>query len=110
VFVVADANMVAVYSRAPLAVPASHRAAVAELIVRSNWESVVGSLELDYADGEIRFRTSVDVEDVALSQQLLVNLVRDNVIGLDEVLPALRAVAAGQAEPADALATAQRRG
>ena len=35
------------------------RAACAELLTRINWELTMGCFEMNHADGEIRFRTSV---------------------------------------------------
>src|SRR5437868_9878284 len=42
------------------AVPPARRDEVARFLTRSNWELLIGSFEMDYDDGSVRFRTGVD--------------------------------------------------
>ncbi len=49
------------YSIMPGFVPKSKLSAVAEYIARANFGLVIGNFELDFSDGEIRFRTSIDL-------------------------------------------------
>jgi hypothetical protein len=56
------ASILLVLSSLPVRVPAKKRLEAAALLNRFNWKFNVGCFEMDTADGEIRFRTSVDVE------------------------------------------------
>jgi len=40
----------------------SKRGAVAEFINRANYGIIIGNFEMDFADGEIRYKTSIDVQ------------------------------------------------
>ena len=90
------------YSYFPVNVPPAKQAAVAELITRANYGMRVGNFELDYEDGEVRFKTSIDVENVELTHALVSNHVYANVWTMDRYLPALFAVIYGSASPLDA--------
>ena len=54
------------YSILPINVPDNHIGAVAEFITRVNYGMIIGNFELDYNDGEVRYKTSIDVEGDAL--------------------------------------------
>jgi hypothetical protein len=90
------------YVVAPVTVPPARVPAIAELITRANYGLAIGNFELDYADGELRYKTSIDVTGDRLTQPLLHQLVLTNVRVMNHYLPAIAAVLAGTA-PADAL-------
>ena len=46
------------YSVPAAKAPEARRAAVAEFITRVNYGMVLGNFEMDYSDGEIRYKTS----------------------------------------------------
>ncbi|HEX9018927.1 MAG TPA: YbjN domain-containing protein, partial [Anaerolineaceae bacterium] len=70
---------------------------------RANYGMIIGNFELDYQDGEIRYKTSVDVEDVALAESLVQNLVYANVLTMDKYLPGLMRVLYAGIEPIAAI-------
>ncbi|OJX40393.1 MAG: hypothetical protein BGO78_11045 [Chloroflexi bacterium 44-23] len=90
------------YSYFPVNVPPEKRSQIAELITRINYGMRVGNFELDYEDGEVRFKTSIDVENVDLSQALVSNHVYANVWTMDRYLSALFAVIYGNISPQEA--------
>ena len=96
-----DAQRFAFYSH--LLTNAPPTAALAEFIARANYGLALGNFELDYADGEIRYKTSIDVQGDALSTDLVRNLVYANVLTMDQYLPGLRAVLSGSATPTQAI-------
>ncbi len=49
--------------------------AVAEFITRANFGIVIGNFEIDFSDGEIRYKTSIDVEGDRPSFALIKRLV-----------------------------------
>ena len=87
------------YSVYPQMVPEQQRPAMAELLTRLNYGLILGNFEMDYADGEIRYKTSVDVEAGELTPELIKPVVYANLGTMDHYWPALAAVAEGRAEP-----------
>ena len=49
---------------------------VAEYLHRANYGLINGNFELDYEDGEIRYKTFVDFEDATISEEI----VRDSIL------------------------------
>ena len=90
-------------------VPEGARPAVAEYLTRANYGLPLGSFELDYADGEVRFKTSVEVEDDEdkLTFGMIKSLIYSNVITFDRYLTGLMKVAYGGARPEEAVAEAE---
>jgi hypothetical protein len=95
------------YSIAPQRAPEAARPAVAEYLMRANWGLMIGNFEMDYHDGEVRCKTSLQLENTALTVDLLRPLVFDNVVVMDKYLPGLLAVMAGTTTPAEAIAAAE---
>ncbi|MFN8507987.1 MAG: YbjN domain-containing protein [Dehalococcoidia bacterium] len=91
------------YSIGLAATPVERRAALAEFITRANFGLLVGNFEMDMDDGEIRYKTSIDVEGDRLSTALLQQLVRVNLEMMDKYLPGLYAVANEGMEPLAAI-------
>jgi hypothetical protein len=92
------------YSICPINAPESKRMAVAEFIARANYGMIIGNFELDFADGEIRYKTSLDVEGDRLTSALVKRLVYANVMMMDEYLPGIKSVIEGELSPVDAIA------
>ncbi len=65
---------------------------------------IIGNFELDFTDGEIRYKTSIDVEGDRLTSALIRQLVYANVTMMDEYLPGIKAVVEGELSPEDAIA------
>ena len=91
------------YSYGPENVPEDRRQAMAEFITRANFGMVLGNFELDFADGEVRFKTSIDVEGAELTAELIKPVIYANVLTMDEYLPGLLTVSQGSATPEEAL-------
>jgi hypothetical protein len=92
------------YSICPVNAPENKRQAVAEFLTRANSGMIIGNFELDFADGEIRYKTSIDVDGDTLSSALIKRLVYANVTMMDEYLPGIMSVIYGEVEPKDAIA------
>ena len=91
------------YSFFPVNVPDDKRTAVAEFITRANYGMRVGNFEMDFNDGEVRFKISVDVDNHELTQALVSNHVYANVWTMDRYLPGLFAVVYSDTSPLEAL-------
>lgn len=102
-YLLEDQARFAFFSRAPVAVPEARRAAMAEFITRANYGMAIGSFEMDYADGDLRFKTSIDLGGETLTAGLLAPLIWLNVATMERYLPGLLEVVAG-AVPQEALA------
>jgi hypothetical protein len=91
------------YSMCPAVVPERRRPAIAEFITRANYGLIIGNFELDYGDGEIRYKTSIDVEGGELTSALIKQIVYANVLMMDQYLPGILAVLFNDSSPLEAL-------
>ncbi|MED5371818.1 MAG: YbjN domain-containing protein [Myxococcota bacterium] len=99
-----EQHQILFYSIAPVAVPEEQRAQVSEFITRANYGLIVGNLEMDFVDGEVRYKSAIDVEGAEFSPALVRNLVYANVLTMDRYLPGLLAMIHGDASASDAIA------
>ena len=86
------------FSIYPIFVPENRRPAVLEAMNRINHVLVYGNFEMDPADGEIRFRTSVE-SDTDIPESMMERVLNGNLAGSDKHFGALMAVAFGGASP-----------
>ena len=91
------------YSVCPRSAPPPLRAAVGEYLHRANYGLHVGNFEMDFGDGEIRFKSSVDAEGLDLSDTFLANLIGLNCRMIDRYQPGIVAVMEDGLSPADAI-------
>ena len=87
------------YAVCPINVPEDKRQVVAEFVTRANYGMYVGNFELDFTDGEVRYKTSLDVENAELPQPVIKNLVYAAVWTMDRYLPGLMKIIYGGAVP-----------
>jgi hypothetical protein len=80
------------YSICPVIVPEDKQLVMAEFITRANSGMIIGNFELDFTDGEICYKTSIDVEGSNLTFSLIQKLVYANVTMMDEYLPGILSV------------------
>lgn len=91
------------YSRPDFQVPENLRGAMAEFVTRANYGVILGNFELDFNDGELRYKTAIDIEGGELLPQFIRNLVGTNITMMDRHLMALQSVATGERTPLEAL-------
>ena len=84
--------------------PEGRRALAAELLTRINSRLLLGNFCLDFSDGEISFRTSLDIAGAPLTGAMVSALVYRNVQVMDCYFPAIMGVLYGGVEPVQALA------
>lgn len=80
------------YSLCPVNAPADRRAAMAEFLSRANYGLIVGNFEMDFEDGEIRYKTSVDFEGLPLAPAAFRTAVYANVSMMDQYFPGLMSI------------------
>ena len=91
------------YAVAPVKVPDEVRMAVAEYLTRANYGLRIGNFELDYSDGEVRYKSSLDFESQSLTPDLIRNAIYPAVHTMDRYLPGLLRVSFGGATPHEAI-------
>lgn len=84
-----EQQQVVFYSICPFTAPKATRHEIAEFITRANYGLILGNFELDLNDGDIRYKTSIDVEGDKLTGALIRNLVYTNVLTMDQYLPGI---------------------
>lgn len=90
-----------IFHYAPFKVPQQYRKTVAEALVLANYALVNGAIGMDMQDGEVRYKTSVDVMESSLSVAMINEMVDRGTSILDQYLPALAAIIyAGQSADA----------
>jgi hypothetical protein len=100
----AEQHQILFYSIAPSSVPEDKRSAVAEFITRANYGLIIGNLEMDFGDGEVRYKSAVDVEGAPFDSSSVRNIVYANVLTMDRYLPGLLAMLHGDLSAEDAIA------
>jgi hypothetical protein len=67
----------------PMPVPPHLRASLAEILVRINYNLFLGHFELDFTDGEIRFKTSLIYADAKVTPKMLDSFITSNIAAID---------------------------
>jgi hypothetical protein len=98
-----DVEQILFYSVLPLNVPADKLSAIAEFITRANYGMALGNFELDFNDGEVRYKTSIDVTDTEITGNLLRPVIYTNVLMMDKYMSGLMAVVYADMSPAEAV-------
>jgi hypothetical protein len=68
----------------PTNIPLSKRREFAELIARINYNLFLGNFEIDFEDGEVRFKTSIVFESVELTSTIIDNIITSNLSAMDK--------------------------
>jgi hypothetical protein len=66
------------YSYLPVHVPQEKHLLAAEFVTRANHGMRIGNFEMDFNDGEVRYKTSVDIEGGEITHRMIDNLLRAN--------------------------------
>jgi len=99
-----DRGLVAFYSISPTRPTPDKLQAMCEYLTRANYSMVIGNFEMDIDDGEIRFKTSIDVTGDELTVPLIRQLVYANLLTMDKYLPGITSVTYSDETPAEAIA------
>lgn len=88
------------FSMAALYVPEDRRDAVAEFLTRANFGLIIGNFEMDYGDGEVRYKTYFDAQGFELTEETVETHILANLAVFDRYNAGLMAVAFGDKDPA----------
>lgn len=98
------------YSVCAVDVPEGRRPAVAEFLTRVNLGLVSGNFEMDWADGEVRFKTGIELTCLTPTIELIAALIQPNLSAVNRYLPGLMMVIHDEADPATARAECEEDG
>ena len=84
------------YSIIGVSVPDHARQSIAWFLHRANHGLNIGNFEFDMAEGELRFKTSLQVSADQFTHELFQSLVHHNVLVVDEYLPGIRSIVSGE--------------
>lgn len=99
-----DLEQLVFYVIAPVKAPEDVCDLVGEYINRANYGLRIGNFEIDYSDGEIRYKSSLDFENAILTPALIKNAIYPAVHTMDRYLPGLLGVMYGNKTPPEAIA------
>ncbi len=92
---VEEQQLILLYSVCPLRVPEERRLEASSFLTRANYGLTAGNFELDFADGEIRYKTVFQLSGDTLDAATLKRIVRANGIAMETYLPGIGAVITG---------------
>ena len=98
-----ERDQLIVYGVLPNHVNEDRRVAVGALLAGLNYGLSIGSFEIDFGDGEVRFRAGIDVEGGELTPMMVRSLAAACVLTFDLYRPVIESVADGSLGPLDAL-------
>ena len=102
--VIEDQERFIFYSTMESHIPLDKRPAIAEYLTRANYGLRIGNFEMDFSDGEVRYKTSIDVEGGELTFKMWKSLVYANVSTMDRYFPGIMSVVYGGTSPEEAIA------
>ena len=95
-------KLLAVYGILPFLIPASHQSAAMLLITQINYDMMIGNLEMDIDDGEIRYKNAIDIEAVGLDDDILEHLLQ-SIIAMTTVAHEIFSDLVNNQDPAEEL-------
>lgn len=100
-------GLVLFYSVYPLNVPEAKRETVSRFLTMANYGMQFGNFEMDWRDGEVRFKTSLWIEDGAVTEAMIRPLLGVNFTAVDRYMPALVKVIHTDLDPQEAVRQAE---
>src|SRR5262249_32831943 len=91
------------YSILPPHASEDKRGGVAEFVTRANYGLIIGNYELDRRDGQVRYKTSIDIEGGELTHKMVENLIYANLTTMDDYFPGFMAVMYGDKDPEEVI-------
>jgi len=102
-FVLTDESRFVFYVDFKAKVPSSRRMAMAELLTRINFGILIGNFEMDFDDGTVRYKSSVDFEGEELTYLLIKNAIKAARDGVEDYGKAVELVSSGKRTPLEAI-------
>jgi len=105
-----EARRVVVHAQLPARIPDGNRVNVAELLTRINYDLIVGNFELGLDDGEVLFKTTLDLADGMLTQAMFERMYLLNGQIMNQYFPQILSVGYGVGEQENDAAADQPHG
>lgn len=83
--------------------PTNKKEEMLELLNNLNYKLFFGNFEMDFQNGEIRFRTSVSFKNIVLNKEFVEELIMSNIIIMDKSLPSFMGLMFGEITVENAL-------
>jgi len=97
-------NQVLIYAVCPTNIPPAQRARIAEFITRANYCLILGNFEMDFNDGELRFKLAYNYDDTfPPSEEVFKKSFFTSLNMLDRYLPGIMSVVYANCNPANAI-------
>jgi len=96
-------NQLTCFCICPDEVPEDRRSEVAEYIIRVNNNLMIGVFDMDFDDGDVRVRSSINFADMQPTTDAVALLLHGAISSADIYYPGLQAVLDDEAAPEDAL-------
>ena len=96
-------------SIASVKVPEDRRKEMAEYLTRANFGLNIGNFEMDFDDGEVRYKTSIDYTYQSLTSELIDPLIKANFVAMNDYLLGIESVIAGDTTAQEAIEETMRR-
>lgn len=105
-----EARRVVIHAKLPARIPEGNRRKVAELLTRINYDLIVGNFELGFDDGEVLFKTTLDLADGQLTQAMFERMYMLNAQIVNEYFAQILSDGFGELELADGSEMRRREG
>ena len=96
-------NTLCVYSVLPMQSPENKLAEIAEFLHRANYGMIIGNFELDFRDGEIRYKVSIDFQENAVNPDDINEMIDCALAMSDRYIPGIGGVVFGGQSVKDAI-------
>jgi len=97
-------KLLAIYGILPFLIPETHQSAAMLLITQINYDMLIGNLEMDVNDGEIRYKNAIDVEAVDIDNEIIEHLLQ-SVVAMTTVANELFGNLVNNQDPAEDMQT-----
>jgi hypothetical protein len=97
---VEEKALILLYSIVPERVPEPRRREVSEFLTRANYGLAAGNFELDFDDGEVRYKSVLHLQGDELDGLTLKRLVRANGVAMETYLPSIAKLIESARSPA----------
>lgn len=93
-----------VYVFSPVKVPPNKRLDIAEYITRANYGVMIGNFEMDFTDGELRYKGGIDYSGGELVDGMIEQLIGKSAYTMNRYFPGIMRIIYGDVSAKDAMA------
>ena len=104
-----ETRLVTMIAQSPMRVPHEERLSACELLMRANHGLMFGAFDIDFSDGEVRYKVAIDVEGGTLGVGAVHSMVTVALDMYELWYPPLMKVVYGGVTPEDAVAEVNAR-